>query len=1170
MKKHSLSTRILAYLLLFSHILTSCTNPDSNSPSPHPNSATSSSSIPTSGANNVTPTPNLGIPLSNSSFNNSDLNNNSSSSIPTLSSNNQILNGEPNNLLSNNNLSNSVSTSSSNSGNLNNSSSSSAGRGSLNNLTSKHTAIALLNQEKGSVATSKPFTVSSNSTRNNNNRSRSNNEKSGNNNNSNSNNNNSRSSSTNNRFGSNSNNNKNIVQNVATKETVQIGPLQLVQTNTNDKKHHVTKIEFSGESITAIAPHLIDIQPWENVPAFAVMTGKNGSGKTQLLKYIDHVLSKSKHAISGINVLWRGPDYINAQVNNYHTNNPRFFLEQEGRLQLMEALRKYAEWKERNETEAIPSHLGNALDEKTLQDEAIYQHIKAKIDQGLIPNSTDQQRWEEEIRYCIESYKDYCPQNPNVNEPARILAQAFSIHEQGNKQLIERYDQPQYSSELYSSYCEKEKKERSFDTLNAFNVSLQDKSYRTELINFYLSKKLKRIPLWEEINSILETYGFTYQVDFIDVEDSSNQETGSKKFVIKRQVGEKNVIIRPEDLSSGERLMLDLMSWLFYFQGFSVDGTDPAAIKNVDIMLLDEPDRHLDPALSKILYEVITKEFVEKRNIQVIMTTHRLDTVAMAPKNSIYEMGSSKLEPNSDAAFSRMSSNLIQQSINSRSAAAALAGGALTVIKDVNQVLVENEDDVKFFNIIYQKFLAALPYLAKLTKLIFMPVGISLKDTTEKIKELQSSIDKMAEILNSDSIQTTIKTEFENLLAKSKNLIKTLGESIDRSGGSSQVKKRVNEISLYEGKYDEQGKVIQGGHLKRLETTKHRSQVIWGMIDNDSATRSGKSNAEGNVHALDAVYSFENYLCMPLNLFYYLKESYMKNKRQDENWESLKSVFKNFNEEEASQEDLQKISDQMVGYLLQQYQSKSSLFTHQGKGRGKFFTENDFKSENRVTVTLINGKKISCPKLFFTKRGHDLLQEISNIILGQPDEHKMQQLLFNTLEKMPVAFLPESLLIAIKRLQNSEEINKEVMEEGEKSNKSKKADHDDTLEKIIIYLSDSQQLEKILASQSSKEEEQKIELILPGVKKNDVIAFCVRQLEMQEKQIASGQNNTFTLTLSTQKQVMALQEKITNFLYNNRVLEKVELHERSVSKDTTSTVLPNNNNNSNNNNNNKK
>jgi energy-coupling factor transporter ATP-binding protein EcfA2 len=77
-----------------------------------------------------------------------------------------------------------------------------------------------------------------------------------------------------------------------------------------------------------------------------------------------------------------------------------------------------------------------------------------------------------------------------------------------------------------------------------------------------------------------------------------------------------------KDLSSGERLIVSIL-----------------ARKNInfkaEIVLLDEPDKHLDPKLCKLFMKVI-RDVLLKIGIQVIMKTHRMDMVALSADGELF------------------------------------------------------------------------------------------------------------------------------------------------------------------------------------------------------------------------------------------------------------------------------------------------------------------------------------------------------------------------------------------------------------------------------------------------------------------------------------------------------------------------------------------------------
>src|SRR5690606_23387181 len=100
------------------------------------------------------------------------------------------------------------------------------------------------------------------------------------------------------------------------------------------------------------------------------------------------------------------------------------------------------------------------------------------------------------------------------------------------------------------------------------------------------------------------------------------------------------------------------------------------------------------------------------------------------------------------------SSNFIKRARNPRSAASFLSGGKFAIIEDVNYVLVENEPDAKFYNIVYNKFLASGRLNPKGTKLIFEPVGVNLNQVR---KEAENLLSELATIIENNP-------DLENLL----------------------------------------------------------------------------------------------------------------------------------------------------------------------------------------------------------------------------------------------------------------------------------------------------------------------------------------------------------------------------------------------------------------------
>ena len=271
------------------------------------------------------------------------------------------------------------------------------------------------------------------------------------------------------------------------------------------------------------------------------------------------------------------------------------------------------------------------------------------------------------------------------------------------------------------------------DELEISNKFDESKVFQKEVIAEYIRIELHQEPPWEEINKLLKEHGFPYHLNWGYPIESLKKEV----FFTQKEGGSKLLL---SDLSSGEKSALDLIARLFYFQGLSAQGEKKTDnIKRINIMLLDEPDRHLDPQFCKLFYKIVYNHFVKKHKIQMIMSTHKMDTVALAPKDSVFVMKSGKINCNRDDAVSRMESNFSLHQTTPRQATTNLTEGKMAVVSDTNYVCVENEDDAKFYSIIYKKLTLACFIKDNRTKLTFIPVGIKIIQTEKLIAMKESS-----------------------------------------------------------------------------------------------------------------------------------------------------------------------------------------------------------------------------------------------------------------------------------------------------------------------------------------------------------------------------------------------------------------------------------------------
>lgn len=236
---------------------------------------------------------------------------------------------------------------------------------------------------------------------------------------------------------------------------------------------------------------------------------------------------------------------------------------------------------------------------------------------------------------------------------------------------------------------------------------------------------------WKKINSLLSENGFTHQVTYPE-DDSVNFNC--------QFINDKNETFSFQELSSGEQMIVNLILWSY---------NDKLSEIN-DIILMDEPDAHLHPSMSKLFYKIVSEELVDKYKIQVIMTTHNPSTVALLPEDNIFIMNKRGITPR------------IKKADSKQKALSLLTENLLLVTSSFKLVIVEDTDDVKFYEKVFE-FLVAYNHLPSTTPLVFKPVSTKKKGDTGGCNKVKTLIKQLNEINPSD---TTLGNLFYGLIDK--------------------------------------------------------------------------------------------------------------------------------------------------------------------------------------------------------------------------------------------------------------------------------------------------------------------------------------------------------------------------------------------------------------------
>lgn len=320
------------------------------------------------------------------------------------------------------------------------------------------------------------------------------------------------------------------------------------------------------------------------LPNFIVLTGLNGSGKTQLLKGINerHIIPYDEESKILSN---ENPYYKNGQISS-----------------------KYIDFK---------SKLSNIQSFSSDKDKQHYiAIINALNENGNIPNIINGIDYNRNADYSFK-----LNEVRTVFEKSKLPANEFSYkdflilrNQYINKQEI--FGLPNFS-QIIVSYYERKLHNQYQEFLHSKDNTIKYLSEReflekygedpVDLFNKYLKMMNKKFelarPNYTEI-------GTPYTAKLI------NSVTGDA--------------VQLSDLSTGETVFFQLLTTLF--------NNDSETLNIPKILLLDEMDAGLHPNLIRKLLNDIDKILVKDMGITVIMTTHSPTTVALSDEEALYMM----------------------------------------------------------------------------------------------------------------------------------------------------------------------------------------------------------------------------------------------------------------------------------------------------------------------------------------------------------------------------------------------------------------------------------------------------------------------------------------------------------------------------------------------------
>ena len=351
---------------------------------------------------------------------------------------------------------------------------------------------------------------------------------------------------------------------------------------------------------------------WNDIPSFAVITGVNGVGKTQLLEVIrgrsergdsqgvmPNVVREitssrgSENLIFGENSTQRRLS-LNGLVDYFKNSDQRLARIRTLDQQINDYQRPISGWLQQcsqttdkierlqleNNIKSYNNQILNFQNQKNSVYVFAYDEELKRIAQKLTKKVED--LTEDEIRqYAIDNFESLT----TVDELAGFLANE-------NQRYMRRVT---YLSEIHQD------KERDM-------LVSQERPYQT-------------------INRLFRQYGFDY-FDMLNPFPIDGKQNGEICFK-----GREGEIVDYNSLSRGEQAIVQFVIWS-YGQDFRGN--------RLNTMVLDEPDAHLHSSMCKMMVEIFSELSAKKETggggIRIIMTTHSPSTVAFTPEGSLFVM----------------------------------------------------------------------------------------------------------------------------------------------------------------------------------------------------------------------------------------------------------------------------------------------------------------------------------------------------------------------------------------------------------------------------------------------------------------------------------------------------------------------------------------------------
>lgn len=351
---------------------------------------------------------------------------------------------------------------------------------------------------------------------------------------------------------------------------------------------------------------------WNDIPSFAVITGVNGVGKTQLLEVIKGWSDRPDN---------RGviPQIVREITSS---SGPENLIFSENTSQRGLSLNGLIEYVQNRDQRLVTI---KNIDQDLFNYQNNINNVLQQLSQ--ITDKVTRLQFENNIRSWREQIRNLQDQKLNVN----IYAYDEELKRIARK--LEKKVEELSEEEIRQSAIDNFESLTTVDELTRF-IDKENQRYMRRVTHLSETHQREEEDMlvaqerpFQTINRLFRQYGFDY-FEMLNPFPFDAKLNGEIRFQ-----GKEGEIVDYNSLSSGEKAIVQFVIWS-YGQDFRGN--------RLNTMVLDEPDAHLHPSMCKMMVEIFSEMSSKKETggggIRIIITTHSPSTVAFTPEGSLFVM----------------------------------------------------------------------------------------------------------------------------------------------------------------------------------------------------------------------------------------------------------------------------------------------------------------------------------------------------------------------------------------------------------------------------------------------------------------------------------------------------------------------------------------------------